>query len=145
MFYDEPCKISQENKVRICKHVRLSRQRSWEEGGISGRIVECLHFIFYLLLNCSEREKTGTGEVGRQQPLPYLGMWLQKLVSQSPCPWTTELQVVGIDSYRGHFQPRLAALHSALCICLKSQARPYERSRLFCDLCCCVLIYKQFW
>lgn len=47
--------------MRICKHVRLSRQRSWEEGGISGRIVECLHFIFYLLLNCSERENWNRG------------------------------------------------------------------------------------
>lgn len=43
--------------MRICKYVRLSRQRSWEEGGISGRIVECFHFMtFYLLLSRSEIE-----------------------------------------------------------------------------------------
>lgn len=63
MFYNGSCKMSQENKMRICKYVHLSRQsielgrgwHFWSEDGIFSFIL--CHFICYLIAQHSENWK----------------------------------------------------------------------------------------
>lgn len=144
MFYNESCKMSQENKMRIRKYVHHSRQSNelGRRGGFSDWLMEYLHLFFDIIFLCyliaQSIAKTGKKGKKKKQPLPYSGKWQRKLMAWSFCPWTTKLQIVGIIITRRQFRPSFDQFfYNTLFICLKNQSRYYE-NRLFVIFCCCL-------
>lgn len=75
--------MSQENKIRIHKYVHLLRQ-SWEEGGISGWMMEHFHFLpFSMLPHCCEHSESWT----KEKPQPAATSFL----------WTVTAEVCGLE------------------------------------------------
>lgn len=113
MFYNGSCKMSQENKMRICKYVHPSGQSNelgggwhfWSNNGIFSFILR--HSVCCLIAQHSEnwkRGKNNTKTKPQQQPL-FSGKWHQKLMAWNFCPRTTKPQIVGLIITRRQLRP----------------------------------------